>query len=784
MKILTNWLAEILDRALPPAEEIARLLTNQGLEVEQILPLAEVAGKFEVVPVTAVEPDEHGLWLTVDAAAGSCAVFCTDRTVAVGESILYAPPGTETAGGYVGERTFDDRMSVGMAASWFEAGLGGEAGGVARPDTDELHQRAADDTLLEIGLTPNRGDCLSHLGVARELAAALGVPLPRLGEDTLPVASPVSGGNFALKLDDNGCDRYALLSFSDIHPDRKKLSLIQRRIGICGQRALAPIVDLANYLLLEIGQPTHAFDADKIQTITVRRARGKEQANLLDGRSYELTPDDLVIDCDGTVGALAGVMGGEADSVGENTTRFALESARFDPVSVRRTRTRLGISTESSYRFERGVDPSIALEGARRFAWLAANWFAAHIDGLLLTGSKEWETKTISLSRTEMRQRLGRPINDDRVKVVLESYGFVVEERSEGWGILVPSWRPDVTIAADLIEEIARGIGYDELGEELPFLSDHLAEPVGDCCDPLTDLLVQAGFQETVNYDFYAPADDDWQEGLPAVPLANPLGRDLSLMRRSLLPGLLRAASYNLARQEPVGRLFEYGELYWQNEGTPKQETCAAALIAGRLDARYWYDPTSDHDAWVLLKQLAVEALESRWSNYHEKLANLSMARHETVALLWQCDGTTIARLLRLPPALAKRYQIGDPVWTLEIWPDRIPMSEAKTVTMQPVVELPAVERDLALLVPKSVSAGQVVAWLETLRPSLLESFWMFDHYAGKGVPEGMVSLGFRFLFRDPDRSLTAQEVDAGIRTLFVGLQSKAKIELREGSVL
>ena len=268
------------------------------------------------------------------------------------------------------------------------------------------------------------------------------------------------------------------------------------------------------------------------------------------------------------------------------------------------------------------------------------------------------------------------------------------------------------------------------------------------------------------------------------MALTNPLGNDFSLMRRSLLPGLLRAAAWNLARQEPSCRLFEAGAVYWHDAGVPRQENMVAGIVVGSPTATYWYDTREQPAGWVMLKRLVQEALGARLPPGSESLANETLAGTACTALTWRVGMTEVARLFRLPAAVARGYQINAPVWVVELWPGRWPPVAPTPLIMQPIPELPTIERDLALLVPAGLSAGQVQQWLAELRPDILDDFWMFDHYSGTGLPDGKVSLGFRFRFRHAARTLTTEEVDTELRRIFSGLQNRAAIELREGSVL
>ncbi|CAN5681205.1 phenylalanine--tRNA ligase subunit beta [soil metagenome] len=790
MNISYRWLTELVQGLSLTPGEVADLLAMLGAPVDEIV---DIGGPLKDIIIARIEqtgrhPNADRLSLcTVDDGSGETRqVVCGAPNVRVGAYYPFAPVGSSLPDGMVIRKAkIRGVESQGMLCSARELGLGRDHEGILElhgqlePGRSFIESAALADTRIVVDVTPNRPDLLSHFGVAREVAAATGLsaalqPLPdgtqpTHGATQPPQATPAEplstttvGTDAAAKVTveaDDLCPRYLGLVIRDVRvgPSPEWLAGRLRSLGL---RPISNIVDATNYVLHELGQPLHAFDLARLGTeVVVRRARAGERITTLDGVDRELADDMLVIADAMRPVAIAGVMGGADTEVTHDTRAILLECALFDPRSVRNTRRALGLSTDASYRFERGVDPDGMLRAMQRAAALIIAVSGGRTDGVIAEagpGLKPVEPVSLRLSRVE--QVLGQRFDARQVQTFLEPLGFGVRAAADVCIVDVPGHRRyDVSREEDLIEDIARRHGYDNFPDNLrPFRPSAVpSHPLFALERRLRTLLAGRGLLEAHTAPFAPEAEGD-------VPLLLPLATTESRLRRALLPGLLRRAEYNFARGARSIRLFELGTVFApapadSTTGLPVERTRLAVVLTGLRRPPHWSEPDSAFDVWDL-KALAAELAGELGFELRPGADHSLLERGLSFRLLSRENGeeSGVAGQVRASAVDA-------PAWAAAVWGMEVEL--AVTADRPParhrgIPAYPAVERDLALLVPQSTPAGAVTVTLRESGGQLLESAEPFDVYTGKGVAEDARSIAFRLRFRAPDRTLTDAEVD------------------------
>ena len=628
-----------------------------------------------------------------------------------------------------------------------------------------------DGDVIDFDVTANRPDCLSVYGLAREASVAFGVPL-----GTYPGASSLSVGQTPIKVSigDAGCGRYAL-AVLDVKVSASPDWLASRLLA-AGVRPINNVVDVTNYVMLELGQPMHAFDAARLQgaEIRVRRARPDEVLTTLDGQERKLDESMLVIADRERAVALAGVMGGATSEVSAGTTRIALESAWFLPGSVRSTSRKVGLKTEASARFERGGDISAAVLAIERAVQLLAKMGAtARPNAIADVYPRRPAAKTIALRRSRMSAVLGLVVADADVARILSGLGFGITASADGWSVDVPAFRVDIAREADLIEEVGRHVGLDRVPATFPALTSvpRPSAPSAGRARLLRKLLTGAGVQEAVTFTFIeraaaAPyaADDD------LVTLANPLSEKFSTLRPSLAPGLLESLAYNRNRQATDIRLFEIGSVFTRSGG---ERPAIGWVITGRRDA-HWSGSSGSigfSDTRGLAELVAdglgvpveFEVTEREW-----------LTRGQ--AAIVRVGGQQAGWVGRLTAAEAT----DEPVFGGEL---NLAVFERAILPVRPPIgalpRFPTIVRDLSILVDERLPAAKVRGTIRTNAPSTLVRVREFDRYQGKGVPEGQVSLSIRLTFQHPERTLTDLDVQPVVDAIVRALEREHQAVLR-----
>ena len=784
MNISYRWLQSIAPGLEGTPAELADRLAMLGAPVDEVVDLGGELGDVVIARVDRVAPHPNADRLrvcTVDAGGESrLQVVCGAPNVEAGAFYPFAPVGASLPGGIaIRKAKLRGEASEGMLCSARELGLGRDHAGLMTlhgewaPGTRFREALALDDWRLVVDVTPNRGELLSHLGVARELAprGEDGVVLPPFPDDrgaAFPiVAGRTSCDDLGIEVaigDEAGCPRYmaAIVRGVAVRPSPEWLSARLRAIGV---RPINNVVDATNYVLHELGQPLHAFDLAALRggRLAVRRAAEGERLTTLDEVERVLDPADLVIADGERAVALAGVMGGANSEVGEGTTDIVLECALFDAKSVRKTARRLGLSTDASHRFERGVDPEGQPAALRRVVELILAVAGGEAAGAVDLVPHPFERVAVGVRPERVERVLGVPLPAEEIRDLLEPIGFEVNTRPKPMRVLVPGFRPDVTAEIDVIEEIARRRGYGSFPQRLlPFRPTAVPEHPSVAVDrALRALFVRRGFLEALTVATV-------RESADAVPLLNPLSQEEGYLRTSLVPGLVRRVEHNLAHGVRDVRLFEIGTVFFPAGDLPREERHVAAALTGAARPPHWSGPAPDRDVWDargLLEELAVEYPGGRVE-----------ARDGRIVLLSEEEEVGWVRPARAGEVDAPAWAA--PVFLLEA---RVPAlaRTGREVTYAPLPVHPGSERDLALLVPDGTAAAQVDATIREAAGSLLEDAFPFDLYQGKGIPEGTRSVAFRLRFRAPERTLTDREVDAAIDHVLAALEERHGVRRR-----
>jgi phenylalanyl-tRNA synthetase beta chain len=781
MKISLEWLADYV--ALPPAHELAKKLTFAGLEVEGISGV--LAGK---ILESGKHPNADKLSVTkVDFGRGPVQIVCGAKNYKVGDIVPVATPGTVLPDGKeITVSAIRGVESNGMLCSARELGKSDDHEGLLILPPDTAIGAPMQSVTFEVNVTPNRPDALCHLGIAREVAVLTGSALKPVGK---PVAE--GGGTAASKIsvridDPTRCLRYAARVIEGVKV-KPSPEWMQRRLKDCGVRAINNLVDVTNYVMLEYGQPLHAFDLDKIAgaQIVVRLPKAGEKLTTLDGKERALDASDLLI-CDRDHAlALAGVMGGATSEVTESTTRVLLECATFHPPAVRQASKRHGLHTESSHRFERGTDVAAVPQVADRAAQLIAELGG----GTVLTGRvdvypKPIAARVVPLRPSRVTEMLGVEEHVAQAERILTGLGF--NRRVDGvWE--VPGWRVDVTGEEDLVEELARIQGYDTIPARLPKgLGSMAPEPAAVVAERrIRTALAGEGLDEVVNYSFVAPAELAAFNAPEGIALSNPLSLEQSVMRTSmyasLVPNVVRSA-----RHQALGvRFYEWGRTYLADAEGGKGarpvaiETLqvAGALWGLRQGGRTWTSkdaPVDFYDAKAaveaVLEVLHIEATYEPVESPHY---------HPRAAAEVRSGDVRLGSLGELHPRAARRLDAPAGVFLFQLEIEAL-LQVAKVVPKaQPLTQYPAVLRDVALVVPLELSQEQIRRIILEVGAPLIEEATLFDVYSGEQIAAGRKNVAYALKYRAKDRTLTDQEVKDAHEKIVVEVKKRVGADLR-----
>lgn len=797
MKISLNWLNEFIE--IPwSAEELAERLTLLGFEAESVEPILCTPDKVIVGKILEIKKHPQADKLTicqVDVRSEKLQIVCGAKNMKEGDLVPVALIGAQLPNGLsIKKGKLRGVESFGMMCSSQELLMAEESDGLLILTEefsvgDSLTEKLPiSDTLFEIGITPNRGDCLSHLGLAREVAALLEKPL-KLPSTEIVEAKEKSADFIKVAIEDSDCLRYTARVIQDVEIKPSPLK-IQMRLTRCGIRPINNVVDITNYCLLELGQPLHAFDLDCLdgEQINIRKADKKEKLVTLDDKERSLDPSFLVIADKKKPVALAGVMGGKEAEVSHKTTSLLLESAYFSPVRVRQMSRKVSLSSESSYRFERGVDILNVELASKRAAKLLQDFAGGKILKGVVDQAEAITPKKIDLRLSRISRILGCEIAKSKVQTILEGLEIQVTPKGkEGFTTQIPLHRHDLNREIDLIEEIVRFYGTDKVPTTHPQIEVYpvVLSPEQELSRRLSEAAIGLGFYQVLNYSFISKKDlvpyfieaSDFEK--ETLALLNPVTEDLKYMRPRLLPSLLRTAQYNLARENKEIRFFEIGSTYHPNKGKGSLEKKSFTLVmtASEIKAN-WKEKDLSIDFYDV-KGIS-ESLLNSLNLFDLKMTPLKDgAYHPGQSGVWEYQNKPIACVGQVHPLALKHFSIETPLYAIEIFLDQVPFIREGLEKLNPIPKFPKVSRDIALVLPESLPEQEVRDVFSTIKSPLLESFSLFDVYHGPQVPEGKKSLAYSLHYRSQDDTLTDEVVEVEHQKICQLLTKKLGCEFR-----
>lgn len=776
MKISERWLREF---ASPPGDTAALVhqLTMQGLEVESV----EAAGpSLEHVVVGRVaevtlHPNADRLRVCqVDVGHRTVQIVCGAANVRTGGLYPAALSGATLPGGLViRSAALRGVESAGMLCSAAELGLfvgdlgpAGKGDGLLELDPGlapgDLLAKALtlDDRILDLKITPNRADCFSVLGVARDLAATTGLAFAEPETPPVPAKDPQT---VPVRIEDPvGCPVFVVRTIRGIRADAKSPFWLRERLRRSGVRSIHPVVDITSLVMLELGQPLHAYDLDKLDGgLVVRRARAKEPLQLLTGADVQLDDEVLVIaDGTGAIG-IAGIMGGNSTAVSATTTSILLESAFFSPAAITGRARRLGLQTDAATRFERGVDPT----GQQRALERAAELILAIAGGVpgacQVAGAGAKPPSPVVLRRARLAQVLGDTVPDQAVETILRRLGMVVDVLADGWQVRPPAFRFDLEVEVDLIEEIARVYGYDRIatrpGEQATQLGEAPATRVSS--DLLREAFVQRGYQEAITYSFVEREQDRlFAGGRDGVPLVNPLSAELAVMRQGLWPGLVQALKHNLARQQRRVRLFEVGVRFVPAATGLVEEAVLSGLAVGTAVPEQWGEPARPVDFFDVKSDL--EAILARLGAPEEFdwVADGHPALHPGRSARLGHRGQHLGWIGAMHPGLTKQFGLDEAPVMFELAVSVL--TGAALSAYQGLSRFPTVRRDIAVLVARDMPVAGLVTAIRNAAGPALQEVIVFDIFAGEHIDAAQKSVALGLILQETSRTLTDADAD------------------------
>ncbi len=835
MLISWKWLQNMVETGQMTAAEAAAKITARGLEVEGHTPDSTCIGDIKVAKLIKIQehPNSDHLHL-VDADIGESElirVVCGAPGIEEGWVVPFAPIGAHMKDFVIKKSKLRGEESFGMLCSEVELGLGNDNGTLMRLDMSAKPGTALPEVLglgmpesvaayhtdiFEVGLTPDRGDCLSHYGVARELAAAMGASIK---EVQLADLESIPKGDFVSIESGDDCPRYMGIQIDNVKVGPSPLWL-RRAVEACGARSINNVVDITNFVCFEFGHPMHAFDADKMASrkIAVRRAKNGEKIYANNHETYELNDTDIVITDGVKPVAVAGVMGGADTEVDENTKNIIFEIATFHPTRVRKTSKRLGLHSESSHRFERFVDANGVMRAAKRAVWLlqqTSDCTIVAVDDEYVAENKPLD---LVLRPKRVKEILGVEFTGKELEKLLKPIGFIASNWDcENIQVKVPTWRSDITREIDIIEEVCRGYGFDNFPANLPDVSMKcLHVPYVKEQNPtrypvvptlydraerarlhtLRESLINMGLDECMHYTFMDPSDPERMNfaadarEFGFMKISNPMSVEHSTMRTTLVPSMIAALQKNAANQQKCCTMFEVGEVFYpskkDNGVVCLDESRRLCILLWGESSKPWYGPVHSYDVYDLKGAIesAFHALET--PVVFEQNAELVPWLHDGIQAAVKFEDRVIGHFGELHPLVMKNYKLDGRVFVAEIDLEDVLKAMPGLMSMTALPRFHFSQRDLSITVKTSVSCREIAEVIESCRPAELESWQLFDIYRGKQIQEGYQSVSMTFRYRHPDasdtekgRPLTDEEVTKAHQTIVDALNAKLGSTLR-----
>ena len=791
MKIAESWLREWVDPDLDSAA-LGQQLTMAGHEVDEIT--IRGAGLDGIIVAEVVEVTKHPNADRLSVCKVSTGkkvidIVCGAPNVVAGMRSPLATPGLKLPNGVkLHKAKIRGVVSNGMLCSAIELGLGDDAGGIiALPDDAPVGAALnayleLPDAIIDLDLTPNRGDCFSVLGIARDVSAMTGASLKSAAVPAV-AATIEDVHEVKIKLPE-GCPSFAGRVIRNIDPSAKSPGWMVERLHRAGLREIHPVVDVTNYVMLELGQPMHAYDLGLVQgPIQPRLAKRGDKVILLDEKEVSVNRDTLVIsDNSGAIG-LAGIMGGLSTAVSEQTVDVFFEAA-FWPQEFMAGRARAyGLHTDASLRFERGVDPKGQVRAVERATALLLGVSGGDAGPLVHDVVPKFlpPRESVRLRRSRLAKLLGLDIEHDRVSEILTRLGFEVTPTDDGWDVAPPSYRFDIQAEVDLIEEIARVHGYDSIPETTANAETPLAAITESSIDleQAATTLVARDYQEVITYSFIDAGVDKLFSGIDSeLVLSNPISSEMSVMRASLWPGMVAAAAANAARQQDRIRMFEIGKSFHGSESNRREVLRIAGLATGPAHPEQWgsedqgvdfFDIKSDVAALLGLSGIATQIS-------YEIGEHVALQPGQAGQIVR--DGSIIGFLGKLHPRLAKTFDLRRAVYIFEL--DAVTALASAAPEAIPISKYPAIRRDIAVVVDDKISVDELVRVISSAVPDLIQEVRIFDVYKGPGIEVGLKSVAFGLILQETSRTLTDDDADSAMAEAVRKLQENFAAELRD----
>ncbi len=804
MRVSLNWLKDYVDIDIP-AKDLAERLTMAGLEVEALEPLGQSLQDILVAKILSIKdhPGADRLFICqMDTGDGEVPVVCSAPNLTTGAIVPMALPGTQLPGGTIVEESqIRGERSVGMLLAEDEMGLTDDHTGIMilpsdlSPGAKVSEVVPLEDWVFDISITPNRPDCACVMGVAREIAALTGQKLRHPEIKIVVGNTPIEDLTHVTLVDPEGCPRYAAGMIQGVEL-RPSPFWMRYRLHASGVRSINNVVDVTNYVLLEVGQPLHAFDYDRLREnrIVVKRAEDSEIFSTLDGQSHTLDREILMI-CDGERSvAVAGIMGGLNSEIFAGSTNVLVESAYFDPITIRRGSKKLGLSTEASYRFERGIDIEGVITALRRALMLIHQLAGGEvIKGVIDNYPKPFSPSVIDMRIDKTNDFLGTALSQDTITGYLRALELHVETVEPNLiRVTPPPYRVDLTREVDLMEEVARLEGYDRILVTSPHIrpSDEGDLPGLALGDKMREIMVGLGFTEIITYSFIPPDSAAFLgagEDSPLqsyVKLLNPLSTDQSVMRTSLVPGLLEAIRTNILHGEKDLKLFEWGKVFIHNEKEelPREVPFLGAIMTGLSDQKAWFRGEREVDFYDL--KGAVQALLTALGldGYLFKRDNIPPHYDPEVSSQIHFSDAVIGHVGQIMPNVMKNYDLESVVaYVFELDAktllERMPHRKA----FEPYARFPAVFRDISLIVRRGVASAEIEEIIESEGGELIEAVNLYDFYEGGKIDPSEKALTFRVCYRSKKSTLDGQEINRLHETIINQIRQKTGGRLREG---
>lgn len=797
MKISYNWLREFIP-AIPSPHEVSVILTDIGLEVESLEQAEPISGGLKGLVIGKVlsreqHPNADRLSLTkVDTGQQEpLQIVCGAANVAAGQKVLVAPVGTRVhpvkgEPFLINKAKIRGEWSEGMICAEDEVGLGTSHEGIMVLDENAPVGTSAreyfqieEDYIFEIGLTPNRADAASHLGVARDLAAArsLQVTFPKIETN---IREPEVTGPVAIQIEDaEACPRYSALLIEGIQVQESP-DWLKNRLRLIGLKPVNNIVDITNYVMMELGQPLHAFDARVVgNKVSIKKLPEGTAFTTLDGTTRKLSSEDLMI-CNAQEGmCIAGVFGGAGSGVTAGTTSVFLESAYFNPVSIRKTSKRHGLKTDAAFRFERGTDPEMTLNALKRAAFLIKKIAGGNITAPLMDiYPRPVKQAEVTVNYANLNRLVGQEIPASTIKSILQGLGItILAESQEQLQLVIPAYKVDVTREVDIVEEILRIYGYNRIAvpetlhASLSFTEKKGREKIQHL---LSEMLVANGFYEIMSNSLsssaYYPEQDD------VITILNPLSAELNVLRKSLLFSGLEAIAYNRNRKQEDMLLFEFGKSYALQNGY-RETNLLGLFMTGRVHSEQW-NTSSEQNQFFHLKGV-LDALLGRLNirftsaPCRDKIFNSGLE-------YFISEGISLVKFGQLEAKLLKAQDIDAPVYFAELSVDVLVSGLNKQIQVEDIPKFPAVRRDLSMLLDRDISFEKLKDLAFEAEKNILTGVSIFDVYQGEHVPEGKKSYALSFILQDKEATLTDKRIDQVMERIMLAYERQAGASIRK----